>query len=65
MITKPSIDSLTKIAGNKYLLCCAIAKRAKDLNMKIANDEIEIKGKTISYAAQELADHKIKIIEEE
>ena len=29
MITKPPIDELTEKAGDKYTLCCVVAKRAK------------------------------------
>lgn len=29
MITKPSIDQLTAIAKNKYVLCIAISKKGK------------------------------------
>ncbi|MBQ2723898.1 MAG: DNA-directed RNA polymerase subunit omega, partial [Clostridia bacterium] len=32
MINQPPIDELTKLAGNKYALCCAVSKRAKELN---------------------------------
>ena len=27
MINQPPIDELTKLAGNKYALCCAVSKR--------------------------------------
>ena len=62
MVTKPSIDKLTEIAGNKYILCRAISKRAKELNIKQAEDELATNVKTISYAAQELHDGKIQIV---
>lgn len=64
MITKPPIDSLTTKAGNRYMLCCAISKRAKQLNVLQANDELTASVKTISYAAEELINDKIEIIEE-
>lgn len=48
MITKPSIDQLTAIAKNKYVLCIAISKRAKELNVLQANDELSTDIKTIS-----------------
>ncbi len=50
MITKPPIDELTKKAGDKYALCCVIAKRAKELNN---STELPQNVKPISYAADE------------
>lgn len=49
MITKPPIDELTEKAGDKYTLCCVVAKRAKELN----NSDIPANAKPISYAAEE------------
>lgn len=65
MITKPPIDNLTKIAGNKYILCCAVAKRTKALNIMQVNDEIATNIKTISFAADEILNGEVKIIKEE
>ncbi len=49
MINVPPIDELTEKAGDKYELCCVIAKRAKELNeSELLNGE-----KPISYASQE------------
>ncbi len=53
MITKPPIDELTEKAGDKYALCCVIAKRAKELNN---NPELPQNVKPISYAADEFAE---------
>lgn len=64
MVTKPPIDELTEIAGNKYVLCCVVTKRAKQLNQMQANDEIATNVKTISFAAEELHEGKIKIVKE-
>ena len=66
MVTKPPIDELTQIAGNKYVLCCAVTKRAKQLNQLLANEQIELNPnvKTISFAAEELYDGKIKLSKE-
>lgn len=50
MITKPPIDELTEKAGDKYALCCVVAKRAKELNN---NAELPQTMKPISYAADE------------
>lgn len=65
MITKPSIDELTAIAKNKYVLCIAVSKRAKELNVLQANDELSTNVKTISYAAEELANGDTKIVNED
>ncbi|HIT77630.1 MAG TPA: DNA-directed RNA polymerase subunit omega [Candidatus Limihabitans stercoravium] len=53
MINKPPIDKLTELAGNKYVLCCAISKRAKELNELQKEGEINMDAKTISLAAEE------------
>lgn len=50
MITKPPIDELTEKAGDKYALCCVIAKRAKEINN---NPDLPQNVKPISYAADE------------
>ena len=50
MITKPPIDELTEKAGDKYTLCCVIAKRAKELNN---SPELPANFKPISYASSE------------
>ncbi len=64
MVTKPPIDELTQMAGNKYVLCCAVTKRAKQLDQMQANDEISTNVKTISFAAEELYDGKIILVKE-
>ena len=64
MVTKPPIDELTELAGNKYILCCAVTKRAKELNQMQADDEISTNVKTISFAAEEYYEGKIKLIKE-
>ncbi|MBR2371425.1 MAG: DNA-directed RNA polymerase subunit omega [Clostridia bacterium] len=64
MVTKPPIDELTQMAGNKYILCCAVTKRAKQLDQMQANDEISTNVKTISFAAEELYDGKIILVKE-
>ncbi|MEG2158899.1 MAG: DNA-directed RNA polymerase subunit omega [Clostridia bacterium] len=61
MITKPPIDELAEIAGNKYVLFCVISKRAKELNEKKNRDELSTDVKTISYAAEELSNGTITI----
>ncbi len=52
MITNPPIDKLTELAQDKYALCCAVSKRAKELNATTdLNGE-----KPISVAAKEFGD---------
>ncbi|MBR2966339.1 MAG: DNA-directed RNA polymerase subunit omega [Clostridia bacterium] len=51
MITNPPIDQLTEKAGDKYALCCVVAKRAKELAVNPA-EEMESK-KPITFAAEE------------
>ena len=53
MITKPPIDELTAKAGDKYTLCCVIAKRAKELNN---SPDLLQNFKPITYAAGEFDD---------
>ncbi|MCM1195103.1 MAG: DNA-directed RNA polymerase subunit omega [Corallococcus sp.] len=50
MITKPPIDELTEKAGDKYTLCCVVAKRAKELNN---SPDLPQDAKPISYASEE------------
>lgn len=65
MITKPPIDKLTKLAGNRYILCCAVSKRAKTLNLMQINDEIAATIKTISHAADEVSNGEVEIVKGE
>ncbi len=53
MIAKPPIDELTEKAGDKYTLCCVIAKRAKELNN---SPELPQNFKPITYASGEFDD---------
>ena len=64
MITKPPIDELTQIANNRYVLCCALTKRSKQIVEMQAKDEMATNVKPISFAAEELYEGKIKIITE-
>ena len=58
MVNKPSIDKLTVKAGDKYTLCCVIAKRAKQLNNNQDNPQ---NFKPISTAANEFADGETEL----
>lgn len=61
-MTKYDTDDLIKKAGNKYVLACAVAKYAKELNIKQQKGELDSDVKTINYAACELMEDNIKII---
>ena len=57
----PSIDNLTKIAGNKYALSVIVAKRAKELTISRADFFFENrKAKPVSVAAEELFEGKVR-----
>ena len=62
MVTKPPIDELTQMAGNKYILCCAVTKRAKQLDQMQANDEISTNVKTISFASAFLVTRNLQTL---
>ena len=57
----PPIDELRKIVGNKFLLTCLVAKRAKDLNNQYLMGEPSDKDpKVIAIAAEEVYKGKVK-----
>ena len=58
MVNKPSIDKLTEKAGDKYTLCCVVAKRAKQLNNNQDNPQ---NFKAISAAAHEFFDGETEL----
>lgn len=65
MIHLPPIDKLVKEAGNKYALSCGIAKRARNIiEQPHTATEYSKQYKTITAAANELIDHKIKFVGE-
>ncbi len=60
IMMEPPIDDLVEKVGNKFLLTCLIAKRAKELsNEYFAGEPQEKDPKVISIAAQEVMDGKI------
>lgn len=65
MITKPPIDKLTEIAGNKYVLCCAASKRAKLINEITSKENVTTNAKAITTAAEELDSGKTVIRKED
>lgn len=65
MIQKPPIDKLVKLAGNKYALACGVSKRARNIiEQPHTATEYSKKYKPISAAAYELANGKIKFVNE-
>jgi len=60
VMMEPPIDELVEKIGNKFLLTCLIAKRAKELNnIYCAGEPQEKDPKVIAIAAQEVMDGKI------
>ncbi len=55
MMIEPPIDELVKrTGGNKYKLCCVMAKRAKELEKRIPAEIEKSDKKAISLAADEI-----------
>ena len=55
-LNTPTIDNLTKTAGNKYALSVLVAKRAKEIAISRADYFFENrKAKPVSVAAEELS----------
>ncbi len=55
MMNEPPIDELVKkMDGNKYKLCCVMAKRAKELEKRIPAEIEKSDKKAISMAADEI-----------
>ncbi len=63
-MAKYATDDLAKKVGNKYLLACAVSKRAKTLNIMQEKDELASNIRTINYAAAELMEDKVRIVNE-
>ncbi len=60
MMIEPPIDELVKkIGGNKYKLCCVMAKRAKELEKRIPAEIEKSDKKAISLAADEIYNGEI------
>ena len=60
MMIEPQIDELVKeIGGNKYKLCCVMAKRAKELEKRIPAEIEKSDKKAISLAADEIYNGEI------
>jgi len=60
IMMEPPIDELTQKVGNKFLLTCLIAKRAKSLNNEYLMGEPNDKDpKVIAIAAEEVYEGKV------
>ncbi len=60
VMMEPPIDELTQKVGNKFLLTCLVAKRAKMLNNEYLMSEPSDKDpKVIAIAAQEVFEGKV------
>ncbi len=60
VMMEPPIDELTAKVGNKFLLTCLVAKRAKELNSEYLLGEPRDKDpKVISIAADEVYEGKV------
>ncbi len=60
VMMEPPIDELTQKVGNKFLLTCLVAKRAKALNNEYLMGEPNDKDpKVIAIAAEEVFEGKV------
>ncbi len=60
MMIEPPIDELVKRTdGNKYKLCCIMAKRAKELEKRMPEEIEKSNKKAISLAADEIYRGKV------
>ncbi len=60
VMAKPPIDDLTKKVGNKFLLTCLVAKRAKQLNNDyLLGEPMDKDPKVIAMAAEEVYEGKV------
>lgn len=60
MMIEPPIDELVKRTdGNKYKLCCIMAKRAKELEKRMHEEIEKSNKKAISLAADEIYRGKV------
>ncbi len=60
IMMEPPIDELTQKVGNKFMLTCLIAKRAKSLNNEYLLGEPNDKDpKVIAIAAEEVYEGKV------
>ena len=60
VMMEPPIDELTQKVGNKFLLTCLVAKRAKQLNNEyLLGEPSDTDPKVISIAAEEVFEGQV------
>lgn len=60
IMREPPIDAMRAKVGNKFLLTCLIAERAKEIsNIYFAGEPVEKDPKVIAIAAQEVMDGRV------
>ncbi|WP_066638767.1 DNA-directed RNA polymerase subunit omega [Desulfolucanica intricata] len=59
-MNQPSLDVLLKKVDSRYSLVVVAAKRARQLTELYQTNEVEIPGKPVTYALNELIKGKIK-----
>ena len=64
IMIEPPIDDLTKKGGNKFMLTCLVAKRAKQINDEyLMGEPLDKDPKVISIAAEEVYEGKVGVEE--
>ncbi len=64
IMIEPPIDDLTKKVGNKFMLTCLVAKRAKQINDEyLMGEPLDKDPKVISIAAEEVYEGKVGVEE--
>ncbi|MBQ0017576.1 MAG: DNA-directed RNA polymerase subunit omega [Clostridiales bacterium] len=59
MLNKPSVEELTKIVGDKYKLSVLTSKRAREIQKRNIEQEVQVPDQTeITEAAYEFLDGK-------
>ncbi len=62
IMMEPPIDEMTQKVGNKFMLTCLVAKRAKQLNGEYLMGEPRDKDpKVIAIAAEEIYEGKVRV----
>jgi len=60
MMLYPSMPTLLKQVGSRYLLVNVIAKRAREIASDAQEAGVQLNEKPVSLAVQEIADGKVK-----
>lgn len=59
MMIEPPVEELSKIAGNKYKLCCLVSKRAEEIQKRNFANEVNPEVKEITEATFEVYNGKV------